>query len=79
MKVEVEVTLREGLTLIEHNLAPLRDATIMLLSSKTRKDVQTLAGKERLKRELMVRYQGVLGTARVLRNIYVTEFTVVRY
>jgi flagellar FliL protein len=79
MKVELEAASPEGMDLIEQNLAPLRDATIMLLSSKTRDDVQTLAGKERLKRELLVRYQGVLNNSKQLRNIYITEFTVVRY
>jgi flagellar FliL protein len=79
MKVELEAATPEGKKLIEQNMAPLRDATIMLLSSKTRADVQSLTGKERLKRELLTRYQGVLNSNKQPRNLYITEFTVVRY
>jgi flagellar FliL protein len=79
MKVELEAANGDGLGLIQQNLAPLRDATIMLLSSKTREEVQSLAGKERLKREMLTRYQGVLNSNKALRNLYITEFTVVRY
>lgn len=79
MKVEVEAASGDAKKIIEANVAPLRDATIMVLSSKTREDVQSLAGKERLKRELLVRYQGVLNSNKTLKNLYITEFTVVRY
>lgn len=79
MKVELEAASADAKKTIEANVAPLRDATLMLLSSKTRDDVQSLAGKERLKRELLVRYQGVLNSSKIVRNVYITEFAVVRY
>ena len=58
-------------------LPPSHDATLMVLSTKSKSDLQTLAGKERLKRELLARYQGVLNSEKVIRNLYVTEFTIV--
>jgi flagellar FliL protein len=77
MKLEVEATSAESKSLIDANIAPLRDATLMVLSTKSKSDLQTLAGKERLKRELLARYQGVLNSDKAIRNLYVTEFTVV--
>jgi flagellar FliL protein len=61
---------------LEEKVAPLRDATIMLLSSKTREEVQSLGGKERLKRELQLRFEGILG-ANSVKNIYFSDFMVV--
>jgi flagellar FliL protein len=77
MKLEMEATTAEAKSTIEANIAPLRDATLMVLSTKSKSDLQTLAGKERLKRELLARYQGVLNSEKLIRNLYVTEFTVV--
>lgn len=76
--VEVETATEEGLELIERNLAPLRDATLMLLSSKTTSDL-TPAGWERLKRELLARYQGVLNDTRQIRDVYLTQRQIVPY
>jgi flagellar FliL protein len=78
MKVQVETASDEAMKQVKDNLAPLRDATIMLLSSKTKADLQSQAGKERLKRELLMRYQGVLNSSKVVRNLYISDFMVVR-
>lgn len=74
--IQLEANSIEGKTDIEDTVAPLRDATIMLLSSKQQQEIQSPAGMERLKRELLVRYEGLLGPHTV-RNIYITELIVI--
>lgn len=73
--LQLEAASPKGLKQIQDNVAPLRDAIIMLLSSKTRDDIETAAGKERFKRELMVRIDGIL-EPKAVRNIYITDMLV---
>lgn len=62
---------------IEDNVAPLTDATIMLLSSKKKEDFDTLDGKDRLKRELRARYENFVDP-KLIKNIYFDNFQVVQ-
>lgn len=73
--IQIEATSAKAMTNIEDNVAPLRDATITLLSSKTKDEVMTPEDKERIKRELLARYEGIL-EPRTIKNIYFTDFAV---
>lgn len=53
----------------------LRDAVLMLLSSKERDDISTLSGKMALKRALMAQMNRLLRQGQV-EHIYFTEFLV---
>ena len=75
--IQLEAGSAEGLTEIELHKAPLRDATINLLSSKTREDIQQPGGTDRVKRELLARYEGILASNTV-QNIYITELVLMR-
>jgi flagellar FliL protein len=74
--IQIEMDSAKARAEIEEKVAPLRDATIMLLSSKTHEEVQSIGGKERLKRELQLRFEGILGAGAV-KNIYLSDFMVV--
>src|SRR5690606_18140322 len=60
IRLQLEATSPATRTLIERNQAPLRDAALFILSGKTQAEVRTPAGQERLKRELLARFNGLL-------------------
>jgi flagellar FliL protein len=63
-----------GEILKEHE-APLRDAAITILSGQTPESVETPAGKDVVRRNLMAQFNRLLG-ADVIGQIYFTEFVV---
>jgi flagellar protein FliL len=75
--ISIKAATMDNRVQIEDNEAPLRDATITLLSSKTREEVETVEGKERIKRELRARYEGILGPG-VIQDMYYGQFMVIR-
>lgn len=58
---------------LEEELAPIKDAVISVLSSTTRDNVITEAGKEKLKNEIKERVNKRLGDAKVV-EVYFTAF-----
>ena len=78
MGIQIEAATAEIRRLMEMNEAPLRDATIMLISGKTLEEVQSPAGVDRLKHELRARYEGVLGRPRGISEIYITDKLLLR-
>ncbi len=78
MGIQIRATSAEARQLIEDNEAPLRDATIMLISGKTMEDLQGPAGMDRLKNELRARYDGVLGRPRAIGDIYFIDRLIMR-
>ena len=70
--LQLEASSADALKRIETNVPPLRDATIMLISTKSREELQSATGMDRLKRDLAARYEGVLGP-RVVGNLYITD------
>ncbi len=76
--INLEAGSAEDRTALEDNEVPLRDATIMLLSSKTREEIDSPAAKERLKRELLARFEGLLENPKAIKNIYITDIFVVK-
>lgn len=77
LKVTMEIELsKEGDILeIEKQKPKVRDAVLMLLSSKTLKDVGSVEGKLQLKQELLMRMNIILGQG-IVKKIYFSEFVV---
>lgn len=73
--LEVEVGNPDALQEIRQNEARIRDALIILLSSKSATDLATAEGKMQLKNEIASRINQILGTPRVIR-IYFTDFVI---
>lgn len=73
--MEVEVSSPDAVQEIQAQSAKIRDAIIILMSSKTYADLATTEGKMQLKNEVAARLNQILGTPRVVR-IYFTEFVV---
>ena len=74
--IQIEAKNAQAFKLIEDNVHPLRDATVFLLSGKTREEVATPESWERIKRELLARYEGKLGP-KVVSEIYVTDHNII--
>ena len=73
--IEIEVQKAEDKQLIDSHNPQLRDSILMLLSSQTLEEINTMDGKLALKQELLSRMKQVLGDG-VVRRIYFTEFVV---
>jgi len=77
LKTRIELEFRgEGFQdELEARMPQLRDAVILVLSSKTIDDVQGVDGKIALRNELILRINQVLKQKKI-RNLYFTEFVV---
>ena len=73
--MEVEVSSPEAARDIQAQSAKIRDAIIILLSSKSYAELSTTEGKMQLKNEVASRLNQILGTPRVVR-VYFTDFVV---
>ena len=71
--MDVELNSPEAVAELEGQTARIRDAIILLLSSKKVADLATAEGKILLKTEVAARLNQILGAQRVVR-IYFTEF-----
>ena len=71
----LEINKEEDKLLIENHNAQLRDTVLLLLSSQSLKEINTMEGKLELKQNLLSRMSQILGDA-VVRRIYFTEFVV---
>ena len=60
---------------LKRRLPQLRDLILLLLSSKSLDDIQTVDGKIALRRELIQRINQILTTGKI-RNLYFTEFVI---
>ncbi|QSV46344.1 flagellar basal body-associated FliL family protein [Geobacter benzoatilyticus] len=75
VKVELETATADAKNEIELRQAPLRDAILVLLTTKTLQDVQDLQGKNQLRDEIMVAINKILPPGKVSR-VYFTDFVV---
>lgn len=75
VKVEFETATADAKTEIEMRQASLRDAILVLLTTKTLQDVQDLQGKNQLRDEIMVAVNKILPPGKVSK-IYFTDFVV---
>ena len=73
VKFEMELSSKDVVPELERRMAQLTDSVIMLLSSKTYKDIANYEGKERMRHEIMIRLNSFLKSGSI-RRIYFTEF-----
>jgi len=75
LEVVLDVEMTSNPELLEANMAKVRDALLLLLSSKTSQDLATLEGKITLRKEIVDRLNQALGQAKVAR-VYYTDFVI---
>lgn len=75
LKLVIDVEMTGEPELLETNKAKVRDALLLLLSSKTSQDLLSMDGKILLRKEIVDRINQALGKARVAR-IYFTDFVI---
>jgi flagellar FliL protein len=76
LKVKVEMELANATKGdLDARLAPMRDAILVLLSSKTLQDIQDLQGKNQLKEEILVAVNKIITPAKIAK-VYFTDFVV---
>lgn len=73
--MQLEVPDQEQVLRVGQNKTQMRDAILMLLSSITFEDINTLEGKLELKQALIQRLNQILGE-RAIDQLYFTEFVV---
>jgi flagellar FliL protein len=73
--MKLEVGNEKDKDLLADHTPQIRDTVLLLLSSLTFKDINSIEGKIDLKQSLMARINRVLGDGRV-RTIYFSEFVV---
>lgn len=73
--IEIEVPSEKDKEAVGKYTAQITDVILMLLSSQTLEEINTLEGKIALKQALMMRMNRVLGGS-VVRRIYFTEFVI---
>ncbi|RNC70721.1 MAG: flagellar basal body protein FliL [Desulfuromonadales bacterium] len=75
VKVEFETAAADAKGQIEMRQAPLRDAILVLLTTKTLQDIQDLQGKNQLRDEILVAANKILPPGKVSK-VYFTDFVV---
>ncbi|WP_456324311.1 flagellar basal body-associated FliL family protein [Desulfonauticus submarinus] len=75
LSMDVELKNKKVVEEMEKKLPQIKDAIILLLSSKTFTDISTVKGKLELKSEIVARLTQILGQGKVLR-VYFTELVV---
>lgn len=75
VSMEVEIVDAQAVTELNAAMSKVKDALLLLLSSKTFADVATMDKKLELKLQVVERLNQILGKSRV-RDVYFTEFVV---
>ncbi len=75
LKVEFELASPAVKAELDAKQAPLRDAILVLLTTKTLKDIQDLQGKNQLREEILAAVGRILAPGKVTR-VYFTDFVV---
>lgn len=73
VKFELELDTKDLVPEIESRMAQLTDSVIMLLSSRSYKDIASYEGKDRMRNEIMLRLNSFLVSGSI-KKIYFTEF-----
>ena len=73
LKVELEVNNEETAKELEKSMPRIRDALILLLSSKTYLDLASYQGKQQLKREIKQKVTALPGGNKI-SDVFFTEF-----
>ncbi len=61
---------------VEARMPQIRDSILLLLTSKSFADISTVAGKIRLRNEVLKIFNRILGSAGAVHAIYFTEFVI---
>ena len=75
VKVELEMTGVGVKAELDNRLAPIRDAILVLLSTKTLQDIQDIQGKNQLKDEILASINKIIPPGKIVK-IYFTDFVV---
>jgi len=75
VRVELEVADEEAKTDMETRKAPLRDAILVLLTTKTMLDIRDQQGKNQLRQEIFTVANNILSPGK-LKKVYFTDFVV---
>jgi flagellar FliL protein len=75
VKVEFEMSGPEVKAEVDARQAPLRDAILILLTTKTLQEVQDLQGKNQLREEILAAVSKILPAGKITR-VYFTDFVV---
>ena len=75
IKVEFQMSGPDVKPLLDGNLAQLRDAILVLLTTKTLQEIQDLQGKEQLKQQILAAVDKIVPPGKVLK-VYFTDFVV---
>jgi flagellar FliL protein len=75
LKVEIEVAGEEAKNEIAQRQAQIRDAILVILTTKTLQDVQYLQGKTQLKQEIMAAISKIVTPGNV-KQVFFTDFVV---
>lgn len=75
VSIKLELDRPEEKTDYQHKIPAIRDALLVLLSSKESQLLRTVNGKRRVREEIMTRVNGVLSKGRVA-NVYFTDFII---
>ncbi len=75
ISIDVELSTQDSINQLQANNAKIRDAIIILLSSKKYENISTASGKLQIKNEIISRINQILGVPRVVQ-IYFTDFVV---
>lgn len=73
--MELEVGKEEEKRKLEHHVPQLRDTVLLMLSSRTLEDINSMESKLELKQTLLSRMNQILGEA-IIQRVYFTEFVV---
>lgn len=75
VKVEMEMATPALKSELDARLAPIRDAVLVLLSTKTLQDIQDVQGKNQLKDEILTAVNKQITSGKITK-IYFTDFVV---
>lgn len=75
VKVEMEMVGAGVKVELDSRLAPIRDAILVLLSTKTLQDIQDIQGKNQLKDEILASINKIIPPGKIAK-IYFTDFVV---
>ena len=75
VKIALQLGKEENGEIIPRHVPRLRDTILLLLSSQSSRDINTLEGKLELKHEILSRVNQILGEGTV-SGVYFTEFVV---
>jgi len=75
LTMELEIGGEEQKMEVEKRIPHLRDTILLLLSSRSLKDIGTMEGKLELKQALLMRINRILGEG-IVHRVYFTEFVV---